>query len=71
MAVQGRGGTKLQPVVDLLLSAKDFPKDAPILIITDGWIERDLTIRSYHAYLILRGHHLTFVTRSKIFYFSE
>ncbi|MBQ3442747.1 MAG: hypothetical protein IJG33_05805 [Selenomonadaceae bacterium] len=34
--VKGRGGTKLQPAVDLLLSAKDFPKDAPILVITDG-----------------------------------
>lgn len=69
--VQGRGGTKLQPAVDLLLTAKDFPKDAPILIITDGWIERDLTVRRDHAYLIPRGHHLPFVTRSKIFYFSE
>lgn len=69
--VQGRGGTKLQPAVDLLLNAKDFPKDAPILIITDGWIERDLTVRRDHAYLIPRGHHLPFVTRSKIFYFSE
>lgn len=69
--VQGRGGTKLQPAVDLLLNAKDFPKDAPILIITDGWIEKDLSVRRDHAYLIPRGHHLPFLTRSKIFYFSE
>lgn len=69
--VQGRGGTKLQPAIDLLLNAKDFPKDAPILIITDGWIEKDLSVRRDHAYLIPRGHHLPFLTRSKIFYFSE
>lgn len=69
--VQGRGGTKLQPAIDLLLNAKDFPKDAPILIITDGWIEKDLSVRRDHAYLIPRGHHLPFLTRSKIFYFLE
>lgn len=69
--VQGRGGTKLQPAVDLLTDAKDFPKDAPILIITDGWIEKDLTVRREHAFLIPRGHHLPFTARSKIFYFHE
>ena len=35
--VRGRGGTILQPGGDLLLKAKDFPKDAHILIITDGY----------------------------------
>ena len=69
--VQGRGGTKLQPAVDLLLTVKDFPKDAPILIITDGWIEKDLTVKRAHAFLIPRGHSLPFLTHSKIFYFSE
>lgn len=69
--VKGRGGTKLQPAIDLLINAKDFPKDAPILIITDGWIERDLTVRRDHAFLIPRGHSLPFRTQSKIFHFSE
>lgn len=36
IALKGRGGTVLQPGVDLLLQADDFPKDGPILIITDG-----------------------------------
>ncbi|MBQ9486935.1 MAG: hypothetical protein IJU91_03910 [Selenomonadaceae bacterium] len=69
--VKGRGGTILQPAVDLLVNANDFPKDAPILIITDGWIERDLAVRRDHAFLIPRGHSLPFITRSKIFHFSE
>ena len=30
--VTGRGGTVLQPAVNLLLKEKDFPTDAPILI---------------------------------------
>ena len=34
--VTGRGGTILQPGVDCLEQANDFPKDGPILIITDG-----------------------------------
>ena len=69
--VKGRGGTILQPAVDLLINANDFPKDAPILIITDGWIERDLAVRRDHAFLIPRGHSLPFITQSKIFHFSE
>jgi len=69
--VKGRGGTILQPAVDFLLKAKDFPKDAPILIITDGWIEKNLVVKRDHAFLIPRSRHLPFFTRSKIFYFSE
>jgi hypothetical protein len=34
--VRGRGGTILQPGVDLLQRAPDFPPDGPILIITDA-----------------------------------
>ena len=69
--VKGRGGTVLQPGVDLLIRAKDFPKDAPILIITDGWIENDLKVQREHAFLIPRGRHLPFKAAGKIFYFSE
>ena len=69
--VKGRGGTVLQPGVDLLIRAKDFPKDAPILIITDGWIENDLRVQREHAFLIPRGRHLPFKAAGKIFYFGE
>ncbi|MCR5322530.1 MAG: hypothetical protein K6E85_04605 [Lachnospiraceae bacterium] len=39
VCVKGRGGTILQPGIDLIRSAKDFPKAGPILVITDGMIE--------------------------------
>ena len=69
--VRGRGGTILQPGVDLLLKAKDFPKDAPILIITDGYIEKNLFVHREHGFLIPRGNHLPFRAKGKVFYFAE
>lgn len=68
--VKGRGGTVIQPAVDLLESAEDFPKNAPILIITDGYIEDDLMIRRDHAFLIPKGNRLPFRARGKVFYFE-
>lgn len=68
--VQGRGGTVLQPAVDLLEQAKDFPKSAPILIITDGYIERDLHVSHEHAFLLPEGNRLPFRTAGKVFYFK-
>ena len=68
--VKGRGGTILQPGVDLLLQAQDFPKDAPILIITDGMIESDLRVRREHAYLIPKGNRLPFRPAGEVFYFQ-
>ena len=70
VAVKGRGGTILQPGVDLLLAAKDFPKDAPILLITDGYIESQMRIPREHAFLIPKGHRLPFRAKGKMFYFS-
>lgn len=67
--VKGRGGIMLQPGIDLLEHAKDFPKDGPILIITDGEIEDKLTIRRKHAYLIPKGKNLPFRAKGKVFYF--
>ena len=67
--VQGRGGTILQPAVDLLENAKDFPKDGPILIITDAGIEHDLKVHHEHAFLIPEGHRLPFRAKGKVFYF--
>ncbi len=71
MQVKGRGGTVLQPGVDLLEGAKDFPENGPILIITDGWIEDHIRIRREHAFLVPRGRRLPFAPRGKVFYFDE
>ena len=65
--VKGRGGTILQPGIDLLNRADDFPHDAPILIITDGECD-DLKIPAReHAYLIPKGKHLPFAPKGKVF----
>ena len=68
--VKGRGGTMLQPAVNLLENAKDFPGKGPILIITDGEIENDLKVKREHAYLIPKGSRLPFKARGKVFYFE-
>lgn len=65
--VKGRGGTVLQPGVDLLEQAKDFPQDGPILIITDGKIESTLRVRREHAFLISGGKCLPFHHKGKVF----
>ena len=69
--IQGRGGTILQPAVDFLEKAVDFPTDAPILVITDGEIEDTLQVHRNHAYLIPKGRSLPFRSRGEVFYFSE
>lgn len=68
--VIGRGGTRLQPAVDLFDRAKDFPKDGPILIITDGWIEKRLTIHRRHAFLLPAGRALPFRPKGEVFFFD-
>lgn len=67
--VKGRGGTLLQPGIDLLESTEDFPKDGPLLIITDGYCE-PLRIRREHAFLIPKGSRLPFIPKGKVFRFS-
>ncbi len=64
--VRGRGGTILQPGIDLLERSEDFPKDGPLLIITDGMCDR-LHLRREHAFLIPEGRHLPFVPKGKVF----
>jgi predicted metal-dependent peptidase len=64
--VRGRGGTVLQPAIDLLERAEDFPAKGPLLIITDGQCD-DLTVRRDHAYLLPEGYDLPFVPRGKVF----
>jgi hypothetical protein len=66
--IKGRGGTVLQPGIDTLKSAPDFPDRAPILIITDGYCEDRLILYGReHAYLIPDGHKLPFAPKGKVF----
>ncbi|MEV1068184.1 hypothetical protein [Streptomyces sp. NPDC050263] len=64
--VHGRGGTVLQPGIDLLHRADDFPPGAPLLVITDGWCDV-LRIRREHAYLIPQGSRLPFSAQGPVF----
>ncbi len=68
--VVGRGGTRLQPGIDLLQRAEDFPNDGPILIISDGEIEQHLNIKNEHAFLLPVGCRLPFKARGDVFYFD-
>ncbi len=68
--VKGRGGTILQPGVDLLEHAQDFPPNGPILIITDGWIEERMMIRREHAFRA-EGKEAALPSEGKVFYFSR
>ncbi|MEV6106675.1 hypothetical protein AB0M28_18435 [Streptomyces sp. NPDC051940] len=67
--VKGRGGTVLQPGLDLLDRAEDFPPAAPVLIITDGDCDV-LRVRREHAYLVPRGGGLPFTPRGPVFRLS-
>lgn len=69
VTVRGRGGTVLQPAVDLLLNARDFPKDAPVLVVTDGFCDR-LTCPRPHAFLLPAGRRLPFVPKGPTFEMS-
>lgn len=66
--VTGRGGTVLQPGIDVIEQATDFPKAGPILVITDGYIENDLKIKREHAFLLPAGNRLPFRAKGKVFY---
>ena len=65
--VKGRGGTVLQPGIDLLEEAEDFPKEAPILIITDGWCDKVILRGREHAFLVPQGATLPFIPKGKVF----
>ena len=66
--VRGRGGTVLQPGIDLLARAKDFPTSAPVLIITDGYCESRLSLYGReHAYLVPAGVSLPFPPKGEVF----
>ncbi|NUU21278.1 MAG: hypothetical protein HOV68_07150, partial [Streptomycetaceae bacterium] len=65
--VRGRGGTVLQPGIDLLQRADDFPADGPILVITDGYCDR-VAVRREHAFLVPPGARLPFTARGPVFH---
>lgn len=68
--LQGRGGTVLQPGVDLLagLSKRgEFPVIGPVLIITDGFCENQVNVPMEHAWLLPEGRRLPFVPRGEQF----
>jgi predicted metal-dependent peptidase len=70
VTVRGRGGTVLQPAVQLLETRQDFPKQCPILIITDGLCEDIISVQRDHAFLLTPGARLPFITRKPVFYMS-
>jgi predicted metal-dependent peptidase len=52
--VQGRGGTLLQPAVNFILTRPDLPANAPLMIITDGWCEEEITVPREHCFVLPR-----------------
>jgi predicted metal-dependent peptidase len=67
--VRGRGGTVLQPGLDLIVGADDFPDDGPVLIITDTEIAEDRrTCPREHAYLVPAGRRLAFPAKGPVFH---
>lgn len=67
--MKGRGGTVLMPGIRLLEEAADFPKDGPVLVITDGECDL-LRIKREHAFLVPQGCRITFPHRGPVFSFS-
>lgn len=65
--VRGRGGTRLQPGLDLLERDERSPKDAPVLIITDGDCDRLNLQGRKHTFLIPWGRRLPFPPRGPVF----
>lgn len=66
--LKGRGGTVLQPGLNLLHQAEDFPKKGPILIITDAQCDRlQVAPGRHHAYLIPAGALLPIIPRGPVF----
>jgi predicted metal-dependent peptidase len=69
-SVRGRGGTVLQPGIDLLYrlaGRSEFPRVGPVLVITDGLCEERLDVPFDHAYLLPEGCRLPFVPTGRVF----
>ncbi|MCX6021079.1 MAG: peptidase, partial [Chloroflexi bacterium] len=69
VAVRGRGGTVLQPGIDLIENAADFPKDGPILIVTDTYFDR-VHVQRPHVFVIPKDGALPFVPHGPVFRIS-
>jgi predicted metal-dependent peptidase len=67
--VRGRGGTILQPGIDFLEHAEDFPKEGPILIITDAECD-NFIVKREHAIMIPKGRRLPFRPCGEVFAFE-
>ena len=52
--IQGRGGTVLQPAINHLIRQSDFPANAPVMIITDGYCEEEIICPREHCFLLPR-----------------
>ncbi|ESQ91536.1 hypothetical protein ABAC460_06005 [Asticcacaulis sp. AC460] len=68
--VRGRGGTVLQPGITRLEMDRDFPKDAPVLVITDGYCDA-LSLKREHAFLMPEGARVPFSNRAPRFAFER
>jgi len=64
--VRGRGGTVLQPGIDLIERSDDFPDKGPVLVITDGNCD-SVRISREHAYLLPAGRSLPFNPKGPVF----
>lgn len=67
--VHGRGGTQLQPAVELFEQLSEFPPDAPLLILTDGFTDV-FHVKRTHAFVLPKGRNMPFATRGDVFYIS-
>ena len=54
LPVRGRGGTALQPGINLLLSRSDLPAAAPVMVLTDGYCEAELLVAREHCFVLPR-----------------
>jgi predicted metal-dependent peptidase len=66
--VLGRGGTVLAPAVAHFDSMKDFPLNAPLLVLTDGETD-SFQIKRTHAFVLPKGKRLPFPA-ADVFYIS-
>lgn len=70
LKIKGRGGTVLQQAVNYLENIDDFPENAPILILTDGFFEDDLKVQRDHAFLVPNKAYLPIKPRGEVFEFK-
>ncbi len=68
--VKGRGGTELQPALNLLATDASFPKTGPVLIVTDGMCDA-LRVPRPHAYLLCGPKKLPFRTKAPVFLMED